>query len=763
MAAHTNIKDFKDYTDDQTTRKMGDNGLTALSKDEHKNEPQFNALLKKYKDPRVAAAKYLEWCESNGYTPKFSKFANHRNYYKLLEDFSTLIPDENGEHNAEQGVVKMILPTKEDAFGDVATLIEEALAEDNELVARRNAMAKPMAEEVKEMYRKEGRLRFRLGEPLPFADRQARAVENKGTVTPGLADKSVKVVEISRHDFEGEKPIEQAKAWAKKNLVGTHEFVSEGGETINYNISGTSLKKYFDGLDKEALESLGINLGIHLAVLKELPKVIENSIDCEEHPDYKKVNNERKPENGVNSNGLLVHRFYGAIELDGQIYRVKTTMKEPVNKNENNSAYNYEVAKIDVIAEDSTITSSGLQDPTSQGKGALALTKLLKGVEKSYDSGKLILDESEKSSAQFSIGEDRERTEATKVANSAVLECLSRGGIEVARVADNEAEVKAVAEGVNLFETPGGKVYGWTEDGKIYLTESGMDANTPIHEYTHLWAEAIKKSNPKGWNTIVKALKDSPVWNEVESNSAYKGIRNNPDAVASEVLSRLSGEKGQRMFEEHAQNGASKSIAIDRVRRAVRSFWEWVGKNLFGIKRFQNINEITDRVLYDLTRGTKLDKGEKDRTLIGVHNISVEKIRKAMKMGGFANPSVAVVDVTRQLHNGFGDISLIMPSEKLEKGEQGSGGTYQGDGWTPMYPPIYKITPREGYLKIRDRIKESSLHDYRKEQALEEVQSALMKEQDVSPHAWGIQCLFLVEKGYAKDGYNDVGDLHDSK
>lgn len=77
----------------------------------------------------------------------------------------TLIPDnDGGEHNSEQRYVEMKFPREGDAFGDVAGLIEAALREDNELVAQRNAMVKPMAVEVKEMYRKEGRLRFRADE-----------------------------------------------------------------------------------------------------------------------------------------------------------------------------------------------------------------------------------------------------------------------------------------------------------------------------------------------------------------------------------------------------------------------------------------------------------------------------------------------------------------------------------------------------------------------------------------------------------------------
>ena len=72
-----------------------------------------------------------------------------------------------------------------------------------------------------------------------------------------------------------------------------------------------------------------------------------------------------------------------------------------------------------------------------------------------------------------------------------------------------------------------------------------------------------------------------------------------------------------------------------------------------------------------------------DKTLAGVHNITEEKLRKALKLGGLANPSVAVIDISKNSHEGFGEISLILPSEKVAKRTGKNAGTWQGDAWTP--------------------------------------------------------------------------------
>ncbi len=57
------------------------------------------------------------------------------------------------------------------------------------------------------------------------------------------------------------------------------------------------------------------------------------------------------------------------------------------------------------------------------------------------------------------------------------------------------------------------------------------------------------------------------------------------------------------------------SHLISNVHRALNKFWNWVGKDLFGIKKFSSIEEITDRVLYDLVNGTNLGEVKSDDVL----------------------------------------------------------------------------------------------------------------------------------------------------
>ena len=199
----------------------------------------------------------------------------------------------------------------------------------------------------------------------------------------------------------------------------------------------------------------------------------------------------------------------------------------------------------------------------------------------------------------------------------------SADGTKVLKDLDNtiEEDLK-ITDHVQFMKTPSGTLYGWTVGGKIYLTKDGLNPNTPIHEYTHLWARAMKERNKEGWQSVKELLRDTPVWDEVLKDKNYQDILDDEDAVASEALSRISGKKNAEKMEAEARKmideakdyvDKAKAISLlERMRSALKKFWNWVGKDLFGIKKFSSVDEITDRVLYDLVNKTKLTEEDKE-------------------------------------------------------------------------------------------------------------------------------------------------------
>ena len=167
VAVKLNIGEYTNYTDHQNTRRRDGKQLT---KAELKNIPDINRLMHRDGlDAVEASRRYVEWCEDNGYIPKFEKFAYmtdsdgnrvfNENYYKLLEDFTTMV---DGEFHP-QGDVTATFPGSDSAFGSMADLIKEGLEEDAVTANRLNAEVDGMAEEVRSaLGREESGKRFSL-------------------------------------------------------------------------------------------------------------------------------------------------------------------------------------------------------------------------------------------------------------------------------------------------------------------------------------------------------------------------------------------------------------------------------------------------------------------------------------------------------------------------------------------------------------------------------------------------------------------------
>ena len=242
--------------------------------------------------------------------------------------------------------------------------------------------------------------------------------------------------------------------------------------------------------------------------------------------------------------------------------------------------------------------------------------------------------------------------------DKAVSEFLSRAGFVGIKydgrrdgecfVIFKEADAK-ITERVEFYQTPNGTVYGWTDGKKIYLTKAGMNPNTKIHEYTHLWAKAMMQKNPKGWNSIKKLLKRTPVWNEVMNDTNYSNIHGNEDSIASEVLSRISGTENSAKLEQMAQQMIDEAKGtmrkaearglVQNIKDALNQFWGWVAKNVFEIENFKSVDEITDRVLYDLVNQTnlgELSEGQVE-TQIVTDPAVIAELEASPKVQGFRN------------------------------------------------------------------------------------------------------------------------------
>lgn len=108
-----------------------------------------------------------------------------------------------------------------------------------------------------------------------------------------------------------------------------------------------------------------------------------------------------------------------------------------------------------------------------------------------------------------------------------------------------------------------------------------------------------------------------------------------------------------------------------------------------------NLTDDLSAAKIDNSSETTKENGEKfslkdEKTMFGMHNISLDKLRKAIKQGGFAAPSMGVIDSKNGIYSGYGEITLIPKAEKIAKRTGKNIGTYAADAWTPIYPPVEK-------------------------------------------------------------------------
>ncbi len=325
---------------------------------------------------------------------------------------------------------------------------------------------------------------------------------------------------------------------------------------------------------------------------------------------------------------------------------------------------------------------------------------------------------------------------------------------------------ESVMEGQPMFfKTEDGEVYGYVLDGKIYIDPRIATAETPIHEYTHLWTESLRKANPKAWEQLKKLMaQETDLMDYVKKK--YPELANNEDALMDEVFAHYSGQRGKERLDAEMKEEMDKANGVlekakvatifGKIKSALDMFWN-MARDLFagsvkGLNKMK-AEDFADMAMNDLLNGFNPKKNNgvpasEQKTMMGMHNISEEKLRKVLKNGGFANPSVAVVDTRKGINEDYGAITLIPSSVMLEKQRGRNAGTWMADAWTPTYPMV-NVLPGKGTEKAYKQIRE----EWSASEPNEEIKNKLMDnlryfiDANDRGHNEGLHYQFLKEKG----------------
>ncbi len=92
------------------------------------------------------------------------------------------------------------------------------------------------------------------------------------------------------------------------------------------------------------------------------------------------------------------------------------------------------------------------------------------------------------------------------------------------------------------------KIYGFKVGGKIYIDPRIADTETPIHEYTHLLATALRANKAEEWPNVVNLMKgEKELWDEIRKR--YPELKTDYE-IADEVLAQYSGKRGAECLRE---------------------------------------------------------------------------------------------------------------------------------------------------------------------------------------------------------------------
>ena len=96
---------------------------------------------------------------------------------------------------------------------------------------------------------------------------------------------------------------------------------------------------------------------------------------------------------------------------------------------------------------------------------------------------------------------------------------------------------------------------------------------------------------------------------------------------------------------------------------------------------------------------------ERTKNLVAVHNIREDNLRKALDLGGFPMPSIAIAK--RDIgHQNFGPISLVFGSDTIDPKANKRNKVYSADAWTPTFPRVEYEVDKKVDTRVYNKLSE---------------------------------------------------------
>lgn len=281
--------------------------------------------------------------------------------------------------------------------------------------------------------------------------------------------------------------------------------------------------------------------------------------------------------------------------LDGQMWDDQTWARyfnKLVESNGGIPPSNYELLNGKTIAEEFNVTSSGVlasleMQEATKSKVNRKLQKLVQFQEDSLENFEL--SDSERLEALIDILQSQYPDKFVMTNQEDVVKYL---------MANYGYTKESAIEAMNQK--------GFRDPDIIYINLEKAGLDTPMHEFTHEWADLVNKKDPALFNAIYEKLKTHPRFAEAVERMNTPGIGGysemSPDSFnyKNEVMAYILGEEGASLYNLFEGDAEAKSL-IDKFFNYIREAlgFDPTTKNFADL----TVNEVIKLSVKDIVEG----------------------------------------------------------------------------------------------------------------------------------------------------------------
>ena len=177
---------------------------------------------------------------------------------------------------------------------------------------------------------------------------------------------------------------------------------------------------------------------------------------------------------------------------------------------------------------------------------------------------------------------------------------------------------------------------------------------------------------------------------DMEPTSFAKKEETPTAASSDEALSAIHGVSSDSNISGHGENVKSPTLG-DEIRRQIMGeetepfkTGESSAKDVDtggAASSAESVSENGGNVK-PKTRFSLDEPVEETKTLVAMHNMTEEKLRRTLDIGAWPAPSIAIVKA-KDGHTNYGEYSAVFPRETIDPKRSSKNKVYGGDAWTP--------------------------------------------------------------------------------